>query len=117
MGIFCIQRLALKTDRISTPWAQMVLPGELPSRGRSIQAGSAGSLCYNNGCAVEVVAQLTPLQHLQPKGCALWAKGQTIAEALNRRRLSWTQTSIFASGLSPDYQIPASLFASSFRTR
>ena len=34
---------------------QRVLPGELPSRGRSIQAGS---LCYTNGCAVDVVARL-----------------------------------------------------------
>ena len=32
-----------------------VLPGELPPRGRSIQAGS---LCYINGCAVELVARL-----------------------------------------------------------
>jgi hypothetical protein len=32
-----------------------VLSGELGSRGRSIQAGS---LCYNNGCAVEVVTRL-----------------------------------------------------------
>ncbi len=35
--------------------AKKVLVGELPPRGRSIQAGS---LCYNNGYAVEVVARL-----------------------------------------------------------
>ena len=32
-----------------------VLPDELPPRGRSIQAGS---LCYINRCAVDVVARL-----------------------------------------------------------
>jgi hypothetical protein len=37
------------------PWVQRVLPGEFGSRGHSIQAGR---LCYNNGCAVDVGAQL-----------------------------------------------------------
>ncbi len=50
-----------RRTRCFSPWAQEGLPGELSSSGRAIQAGS---LCYINGCAVEVVAVWTLLQHL-----------------------------------------------------
>ena len=55
-----------------SPREQRVLAGELPSRGRSIQAGS---LCYNNGCAVEGLAGWTPLQHLQAGGPGVFHHG------------------------------------------
>ncbi len=42
-----------------------VLLGELPSRGRSIQAGS---LCYTNGCAVDVLTRLDA-SSASPVGC------------------------------------------------
>ncbi len=38
-----------------SPWAQRILLGEVPSREHSIQAGS---LCYNNRCAVELIVRL-----------------------------------------------------------
>ncbi len=57
-----------RRTRCFSPWAQRVLPGEFPLRGRSIQAGS---LCYTNRCPVEVVARLDAPQHLQTKGLCL----------------------------------------------
>ncbi len=52
-----------------------VLPGELPSRGRSIQAGS---LCYNNGFAVEMVGRLDASLAPRSGGAGVCTISQTV---------------------------------------